>query len=141
MIAGRLHHTHLCWPANRLHERSATSPLLPPCRLLPAAEPLLLCCGLCRPYASCTGGVSPTHTHHWSHHSLLQALTLCAVQVISTELNLVVGELLQKLLFWQERAKSLTPLKAHKRLLSGLRCACMPAAWEACSCHAFMCLR
>ena len=44
------------------------------------------------------------------------------MQVISTELNVVVGELLQKLLFWQERAKALTPLKAQKRLLSGLRC-------------------
>ena len=44
------------------------------------------------------------------------------MQVISTELNIVVGELLQKLLFWQERAKALTPLKAQKRLLSGLRC-------------------
>ena len=41
--------------------------------------------------------------------------------MISTDLNLVVGELLQKLLFWQERAKALTPLKAQKRLLSGLR--------------------
>ena len=38
-------------------------------------------------------------------------------------MNQVVGELLQQLLFWQERAKSLTPLKAQKRLLSGLRCA------------------
>ena len=48
--------------------------------------------------------------------------------MISTELNVVVGELLQKLLFWQERAKALTPLKAQKRLLSGLRCS--PAAQE-----------
>ena len=45
------------------------------------------------------------------------------VQVISGELNRVVVELLQQLLFWQERQKAQDPLKAakKKRLVSGLR--------------------
>lgn len=43
-------------------------------------------------------------------------------QVISTELNRVVGDLLQQLLAWQERQKALAPLKLKKRLVSGLRC-------------------
>ena len=44
-------------------------------------------------------------------------------QVISAELNRVVVELLQQLLFWQERQKAQDPLKAakKKRLVSGLR--------------------
>ena len=44
-------------------------------------------------------------------------------QVISTELNRAVVELLQQLLFWQERAKSASPynLAKRKRLVSGLR--------------------
>jgi hypothetical protein len=43
--------------------------------------------------------------------------------VISAELNRVVVELLQQLLFWQERQKAQDPLKAtkKKRLVSGLR--------------------
>lgn len=47
------------------------------------------------------------------------------VQVISAELNRVVVELLQQLLFWQERQKAQDPLKAakKKRLVSGLRSA------------------
>ena len=47
------------------------------------------------------------------------------LQVISTELNRAVLELLQQLLFWQERAKSASPynLAKRKRLVSGLRCA------------------
>ena len=45
------------------------------------------------------------------------------VQVISGDLNRVVVELLQQLLFWQERQKAQDPLKAakKKRLVSGLR--------------------
>ena len=45
------------------------------------------------------------------------------LQVISAELNRVVVELLQQLLFWQERQKAQDPLKAakKKRLVSGLR--------------------
>jgi len=45
--------------------------------------------------------------------------------VISAELNRVVVELLQQLLFWQERQKAQDPLKAtkKKRLVSGLRSA------------------
>jgi hypothetical protein len=45
-------------------------------------------------------------------------------QVISTELNRVVVELLQQLLFWQERAKAASPhnVTKRKRLVSGLRC-------------------
>ena len=54
----------------------------------------------------------------WRKSTLRQCLT----QVISSDMNLAVGELLQQLLFWQERAKAMTPLKAQKRLLSGLRC-------------------
>lgn len=44
-------------------------------------------------------------------------------QIISTELNRAVVELLQQLLFWQERAKSASPynLAKRKRLVSGLR--------------------
>ncbi len=51
---------------------------------------------------------------------LIQGLS---VQVISTELNRAVVELLQQLLFWQERAKSASPynLAKRKRLVSGLR--------------------
>ena len=47
------------------------------------------------------------------------------IQVISAELNRVVVELLQQLLFWQERQKAQDPLKAtkKKRLVSGLRSA------------------
>ena len=45
--------------------------------------------------------------------------------MISGELNRVVVELLQQLLFWQERQKAQDPLKAakKKRLVSGLRLA------------------
>lgn len=45
-------------------------------------------------------------------------------QVISTELNRAVVELLQQLLFWQERAKASSPYNVtkRKRLVSGLRC-------------------
>ena len=45
--------------------------------------------------------------------------------MISAELNRVVVELLQQLLFWQERQKAQDPLKAtkKKRLVSGLRSA------------------
>jgi hypothetical protein len=45
------------------------------------------------------------------------------VQIITTELNRAVVELLQQLLFWQERAKAASPYSAskHKRLVSGLR--------------------
>ncbi|BDA49260.1 probable selenocysteine insertion sequence-binding protein 2-like at C-terminar half [Coccomyxa sp. Obi] len=44
-------------------------------------------------------------------------------QVISTELNRAVVELLQQLLFWQERAKATSPYNVtkRKRLVSGLR--------------------
>lgn len=51
-----------------------------------------------------------------------QCRTYCK-QVISAELNRVVVELLQQLLFWQERQKAQDPLKAtkKKRLVSGLR--------------------
>ena len=41
--------------------------------------------------------------------------------MISADLNQVVIELLQQLLFWQERAKAQDPYKAKKRLVSGLR--------------------
>ena len=44
------------------------------------------------------------------------------MQLITTELNRVVGDLLQQLLFWQERQKATAPLKLKKRLVSGLRC-------------------
>lgn len=45
------------------------------------------------------------------------------MQVISTELNNVVVELLQQLLFWQERSKAMNAHNAvkKKRLVSGLR--------------------
>ena len=45
------------------------------------------------------------------------------MQVISTELNRAVVELLQQLLFWQERAKATSPYNVtkRKRLVSGLR--------------------
>ena len=45
------------------------------------------------------------------------------VQVISTELNRTVVELLQQLLYWQDRLKATSPLQAakRKRLVSGLR--------------------
>ncbi|KAK9858850.1 hypothetical protein WJX84_009351 [Apatococcus fuscideae] len=48
--------------------------------------------------------------------------TYCC-QVITAELNQVVVELLQSLLYWQERARALNPAKAKqkKRLVSGLR--------------------
>ena len=51
---------------------------------------------------------------------------LCC-QVISTELNRTVVELLQQLLFWQERAKATSPhsVNKRKRLVSGLRCAAL----------------
>ena len=50
-------------------------------------------------------------------------MTKAMVQVISGDLNRVVVELLQQLLFWQERQKAQDPLKAakKKRLVSGLR--------------------
>lgn len=44
-----------------------------------------------------------------------------SVQVITAELNRVVADLLQQLLYWQERNKALNPMKAKKRLVSGLR--------------------
>ena len=44
-----------------------------------------------------------------------------SLQVITTDLNRVVGDLLQQLLFWQERQKAMAPLKLKKRLVSGLR--------------------
>ena len=61
----------------------------------------------------------------------------CAVaQVISGELNRVVVELLQQLLFWQERQKAQDPLKAakKKRLVSGLRSSrhMSLACWPSC---------
>ena len=45
------------------------------------------------------------------------------VQIISTELNRAVVELLQQLLFWQERSKATAPYNVakRKRLVSGLR--------------------
>ncbi|KAK9814056.1 hypothetical protein WJX72_000039 [[Myrmecia] bisecta] len=45
------------------------------------------------------------------------------MQVISTELNRVVVEFLQQLLYWQERSRAHEPIKAQskKRLVSGLR--------------------
>ena len=48
--------------------------------------------------------------------------------MISTELNRAVVELLQQLLFWQERAKATSPYNVakRKRLVSGLRCAMFP---------------
>ena len=51
------------------------------------------------------------------------ALTYLLMQVISTELNNVVVELLQQLLFWQERSKAINIHNAtkKKRLVSGLR--------------------
>ena len=65
-------------------------------------------------------------------------------QVISTELNRAVVELLQQLLFWQERAKSASPynLAKRKRLVSGLRCVpplLRPASSAPCSCTACLC--
>ena len=43
--------------------------------------------------------------------------------MITADLNKVVVELLQSLLYWQERARALHPAKAKqkKRLVSGLR--------------------
>ena len=54
---------------------------------------------------------------------LLWKPTNCELQVISTELNNVVVELLQQLLFWQERSKAINIHNAakKKRLVSGLR--------------------
>ena len=48
---------------------------------------------------------------------------LVAMQVISTDMNRVVVELLQNLLFWQERSKAMNAHNAvkKKRLVSGLR--------------------
>lgn len=62
----------------------------------------------------------PGHAIHRSPGAQLSGL---CVQVISAELNRVVVELLQQLLFWQERQKAQDPLKAtkKKRLVSGLR--------------------
>lgn len=53
------------------------------------------------------------------------SLTRVALQVITADLNKVVVELLQSLLYWQERARALHPAKAKqkKRLVSGLRSA------------------
>lgn len=57
-------------------------------------------------------------THAWTYNG-----NWVLLQVISGELNRVVVELLQQLLFWQERQKAQDPLKAakKKRLVSGLR--------------------
>ena len=65
-------------------------------------------------------------------------------QVISTELNRAVVELLQQLLFWQERAKSASPynLAKRKRLVSGLRCVptlLRPTFSAPCNCTACLC--
>ncbi len=64
---------------------------------------------------------------YMSNHQV--SLTL---QVITAELNHVVVELLQQLLFWQERAKAQDPLKAakRKRLVSGLRWVWMPQGFD-----------
>lgn len=61
--------------------------------------------------------------NHGIYRSLHDQLSGLCVQVISAELNRVVVELLQQLLFWQERQKAQDPLKAtkKKRLVSGLR--------------------
>lgn len=82
--------------------------------------------------------------------------SVLVVQVISTELNRAVVELLQQLLFWQERAKATSPYNVtkRKRLVSGLRYAppvaphhlcvsdslnarrsCWHTSWPACLCH------
>ena len=57
------------------------------------------------------------------------------LQVISTELNRAVLELLQQLLFWQERAKTASPynLAKRKRLVSGLRCVQVPLRAAPCT--------
>lgn len=57
--------------------------------------------------------------------------------MISGELNRVVVELLQQLLFWQERQKAQDPLKAakKKRLVSGLRSELHPCRYSShCAC-------
>ena len=64
-------------------------------------------------------------------------------QVISTELNRAVVELLQQLLFWQERAKSTSPynLAKRKRLVSGLRHASpLPRSVPSAPCNCTACL-
>ena len=52
-----------------------------------------------------------------------ESMHLVAMQVISTDMNRVVVELLQNLLFWQERSKAMNAHNAvkKKRLVSGLR--------------------
>lgn len=57
------------------------------------------------------------------------------MQVISTELNRAVVELLQQLLFWQERAKATSPYNVNKRkrLVSGLRYAPAVAPHHLCA--------
>jgi len=48
-------------------------------------------------------------------------------QVITTDLNRVVVDLLQQLLFWQDRSKAMNAHNAarKKRLVSGLREVCL----------------
>ena len=56
---------------------------------------------------------------------------LVALQVISTDMNRVVVELLQNLLFWQERSKAMNAHNAvkKKRLVSGLREVSQPSQY------------
>ncbi|KAK9800307.1 hypothetical protein WJX73_010757 [Symbiochloris irregularis] len=71
-----------------------------------------------------SGGGSPTEEGLSGGMTYVGAQAQCrnyCKQVITTELNRVVGELLQQLLAWQERQKALAPLKLKKRLVSGLR--------------------
>ncbi len=74
--------------------------------------------GMCWPYCKSLS----EQCFHPSVVLRIAQLIACA-QVISAELNRVVVELLQQLLFWQERQKAQDPLKAtkKKRLVSGLR--------------------
>ena len=73
----------------------------------------------------CSHTVATRSQDSWLTCNHKVSLTL---QVITAELNHVVVELLQQLLFWQERAKAQDPLKAakRKRLVSGLRWVWMP---------------
>ncbi len=76
---------------------------------LRAAEGLSKCCTSLWEFAA-------LHPQAWHRQYF-------GMQVISTELNRAVVELLQQLLFWQERAKATSPYNVtkRKRLVSGLR--------------------
>lgn len=55
--------------------------------------------------------------------SMIDLRGFVCLQIITTDLNKVVVELLQSLLFWQERSKAMNAHNAarKKRLVSGLR--------------------